>query len=83
MTLVRSAQAKDKYEEMAMKIRDYEVKKYEYWMAETERNLPLLIKKPLLIMITSKSQIQAELVCISRCLLSCNCYSILCKMQMQ
>lgn len=72
--LLHFAQAKDKYVEMAVKIKDYEEKKYEYWMAETERSLPLLMKKTLLVMITSKNQIQAELVCISRYLLTYNCY---------
>lgn len=49
------------YEEMAMKLRDYEMKKYASWKAVTERNLPLLIKRPLLVMTTSKSHIQVEL----------------------
>lgn len=49
---------------MAVKIKQYELQKYEYWMAETKHNLPLLLKKPLLVMITSENQIQADLVCI-------------------
>lgn len=65
VTLVHSVQAKAKYEKMALKIRDYKVKKYEHWTAETERNLPLLIKMPLLLIVTSKSPIQAESVRIS------------------
>lgn len=69
VTLVHSVQAKAKYEKMALKIRDYKVKKFEHWTAETERNLPLLIKMPLLLIVTSKSPIQAESVCISCILL--------------
>uniref|UniRef100_A0A4W6GCG3 Dynein axonemal heavy chain 10 n=1 Tax=Lates calcarifer TaxID=8187 RepID=A0A4W6GCG3_LATCA len=42
-------------------IRDYEVKKYEQWTAETECNLPLLMKKPLLVMIITENQTQEEL----------------------
>uniref|UniRef100_A0A3Q3JRK8 Dynein heavy chain tail domain-containing protein n=1 Tax=Monopterus albus TaxID=43700 RepID=A0A3Q3JRK8_MONAL len=38
-------------------MRDYEVKKYECWLDETERILPLLMKKPLLV--TSENQVQA------------------------
>ncbi|XP_044053526.1 dynein axonemal heavy chain 10 isoform X1 [Siniperca chuatsi] len=57
----QSKAAKDKYVEMAVQIRDYEVKKYMYWMAETERKLPLLMKKPLLASITSENLIQTEL----------------------
>lgn len=56
---------------MAVHIRDYEVNKYENWMAETERKLPLLMKKTLLATITSEIQIQAEPVCISHYLLTC------------
>ncbi|XP_062273833.1 dynein axonemal heavy chain 10 [Scomber scombrus] len=41
--------AKHKYTEMAVKIREYELKKYEFWLARTECNLPLLLKKNLLI----------------------------------
>lgn len=70
-----AAQAKDKYTEMALQIRDYEVKKYEHWVAEAEHNLPLLMKKTLLI--TSENQTQVEQVCVFCCLLAYN--SILCK----
>lgn len=69
---LHSAQAKDKYVEMAVQIKDYEEKKYAYWMAETERTLPLLLKKTLLVMITREDQIKAELVCISHYLLTYN-----------
>ncbi|XP_044232976.1 dynein axonemal heavy chain 10 isoform X2 [Thunnus albacares] len=54
--------AKQKYTEMAVKIRDYEAKKYEFWLAETERNLPLLLKKTLLETINCENQVHAELV---------------------
>lgn len=64
---------------MAMTIKDYEVEKYKHWMAETERNLPSLIKKHLLVMVTSNSQNHEEVVCISRCLLTCNSHSVLYK----
>ncbi|KAL7391500.1 hypothetical protein ABVT39_010104 [Epinephelus coioides] len=57
----QSKAAKDKYTEIAVKFRDYEVKKYEHWLAETECTLPLLMKKHLLVMITSENQNQAEL----------------------
>lgn len=63
--MLHSLQAKDKYKEVAMRIRDYEKKQYENWNAETEANLPLLLKKPLLVMSKNENQIQAELVCIS------------------
>ncbi|XP_030593055.1 dynein heavy chain 10, axonemal isoform X2 [Archocentrus centrarchus] len=55
------AQAKDKYVEMAERLKDYEVTKYESWIVETVRNLPLLIKKPILAMVTTKNPTQAEL----------------------
>lgn len=74
VTLVHSVQAKAKYEKMALKIREYKVKKYEHWTAETERNLPLLIKMPLLLIVTSKSPIQAEPVRISCSLRSVFCH---------
>ncbi|XP_054466216.1 dynein axonemal heavy chain 10 [Anoplopoma fimbria] len=48
--------AKDKYMEMSMKIKNYEVKKYETWLAETEWNLPLLMKNSLLLINTSENQ---------------------------
>lgn len=64
---------------MAMQIRDYEERKYAHWVAETEFNLPLLMKKPILVMITTENQIQAELVFISHYLLTYNCCSVFCK----
>lgn len=69
LTLVHSAQAKDKYEKTAVKFLDFEGKKYEQWMAATERNLPMLMNKPLLV-ITSESQSQGEPVRIFLCLLT-------------
>nr|XP_046243361.1 dynein axonemal heavy chain 10 [Scatophagus argus] len=57
----QSKAAKGKYTEIAVQIRNYELKKYDCWVAETERNLPLLMKKPLLVMIASESQIQTGL----------------------
>uniref|UniRef100_A0A4W6G9Y8 Dynein axonemal heavy chain 10 n=1 Tax=Lates calcarifer TaxID=8187 RepID=A0A4W6G9Y8_LATCA len=59
-SLLHSAQAKDKYVEMAMQIRDYEVKKYEQWTAETECNLPLLMKKPLLDVRPAEGSLQRD-----------------------
>lgn len=70
--LVAFAQARHMYEEMAMKLRDYEMKKYASWKAVTERNLPLLIKRPLLVMTTSISHIQVELHFISFCVHTSN-----------
>uniref|UniRef100_A0A7N8XJR9 Dynein axonemal heavy chain 10 n=1 Tax=Mastacembelus armatus TaxID=205130 RepID=A0A7N8XJR9_9TELE len=32
-----------------LRLKDYELKKYECWLGETECNLPLLMKKPLLV----------------------------------
>lgn len=49
---------------MAVNIREYEVKKYELWLAETECNLPLLLKKTLLLNINCENQVHAELVSI-------------------
>ena len=62
--MLHSAQAKHKYTEMAVKIREYEVKKYEIWLAETECNLPLLLKKNLLVSVNCEKQVHAELVSI-------------------
>uniref|UniRef100_A0A3Q1G9E8 Dynein axonemal heavy chain 10 n=1 Tax=Acanthochromis polyacanthus TaxID=80966 RepID=A0A3Q1G9E8_9TELE len=50
---------KEKYVEMAQHIKDYEVEKYECWLDETESNLPLVMKKTLLVMINSENQVQA------------------------
>lgn len=63
--MVHLPQVKGKYEEIAMKIKYYVERKHEDWMAETERNLPLMIKMPLLIMKDREGQINAELVCIT------------------
>ncbi|XP_071339029.1 dynein axonemal heavy chain 10 [Trachinotus anak] len=53
--------AKEKYVEMALKLKDYEISNYETWVTQTEHNLPLLMKKPLLVMITTQDRIQSEL----------------------
>lgn len=63
--MVHLPQVKGKYEEIAMKIKYYVERKHEDWMAETERNLPLMIKMPLLIMKDREGQLNAELVCIT------------------
>uniref|UniRef100_A0A3Q3MNV8 Dynein axonemal heavy chain 10 n=1 Tax=Mastacembelus armatus TaxID=205130 RepID=A0A3Q3MNV8_9TELE len=39
----------DKFTQTAVRLKDYELKKYECWLGETECNLPLLMKKPLLV----------------------------------
>lgn len=67
------AQAMDQYEGMALTLRDYEMKKYDQWKAETERSLPLLMKRPLLAMIKSESHAQLDLVCITHHLNTCWC----------
>lgn len=66
----------DKYEGMALKLRDYELKKYGQWRAETESRLPLLMKKPLLAVITSEGRSQHDLVCITHCL-NASCWFII------
>lgn len=68
-----------KYEEMALKLRDYQLKKYEQWKAETERRLPLLMKKPLLAIASCESHSQLDLVCITlfKCVLVFNAYMLL------
>ncbi|KAM9822995.1 dynein axonemal heavy chain 10-like [Syngnathus typhle] len=48
--------AKNKYLEMAKKVSEYGVKKYKAWMSETERNLPLLLRKPVLVIISKETQ---------------------------
>ncbi|XP_061907301.1 dynein axonemal heavy chain 10-like isoform X1 [Entelurus aequoreus] len=48
--------AKSKYVEMSKKIGDYGVKKYRSWIAETERNLPLLLRKPILVIVSKEHQ---------------------------
>lgn len=64
----------DKYEGMALKLRDYELKKYGQWKAETESRLPVLMKRPLLAVISSQGHPQPGLVCITHCLNACWCY---------
>lgn len=66
-------QAMEKYEGMALTLRDYELKKYDQWKAETKRSLPLLMKRPLLTMITSENLAKLDLVCITHCLNACWC----------
>ncbi|XP_061623123.1 dynein axonemal heavy chain 10-like [Phyllopteryx taeniolatus] len=51
--------AKKKYLEMAKKMSDYTVKMYKSWVCDTERNLPLLLKTPIIV---NKSEVQRELV---------------------
>lgn len=59
----------DKYEEMALKLIDYELKKFDHWKVETEQCLPLLMKRPLLALLTSeKTHLQVHLVCITQSL---------------
>ncbi|KAM3867513.1 dynein axonemal heavy chain 10 [Diretmus argenteus] len=58
--------AKAKYTEVGKQMRDYEVKKYECWREETEQNLPLLMKRSVLALVTSsevvkENQGQAEM----------------------
>ncbi|XP_069379878.1 dynein axonemal heavy chain 10 isoform X1 [Paralichthys olivaceus] len=57
----QSKVAKDKYVQVAIQFRDYELKKHEHWLVETEHKLPLLMKKSLLVMITTQNQIPAKL----------------------
>ncbi|KAM6964967.1 dynein axonemal heavy chain 10 [Aplochiton taeniatus] len=45
--------AKAKYLEVGMRMKDYEVKKYECWKEETEHTLPLLMKRTLLAVVNS------------------------------
>ncbi|XP_019715984.1 dynein heavy chain 10, axonemal-like [Hippocampus comes] len=54
--------AKNKYLEMARKMNEYAVKKYRSWVSDTERNLPLLLKTPILAISVNESHIQSELV---------------------
>ncbi|XP_019718448.1 dynein heavy chain 10, axonemal-like [Hippocampus comes] len=48
--------AKSKYLEMAKKISEYGVKKYKSWISDTERNLPILLRKPVLVIISKETQ---------------------------
>ncbi|XP_036382121.1 dynein heavy chain 10, axonemal [Megalops cyprinoides] len=50
--------AKARYLEVAMSMKDYEVKKFEKWRDETEDRLPLLMKRNLLVM-TNNTKITA------------------------
>lgn len=60
--MVHLPQVKGKYEEIAMKIKYYVERKHKDWMAETECNLPLMIKLPLLLMKDLEEQINTESV---------------------
>nr|XP_057927446.1 dynein axonemal heavy chain 10-like isoform X3 [Doryrhamphus excisus] len=48
--------AKNKYLEMSKKISDYGVKKYKSWIVDTERNLPLLLRKSVMVIISKEHQ---------------------------
>ncbi|XP_029909103.1 dynein heavy chain 10, axonemal [Myripristis murdjan] len=52
---------KEKYVEVGMQMRDYEVKKHEHWQEEVEKTLPSLMNRNLLIMTTSRHQGEAEM----------------------
>ncbi|XP_057687718.1 dynein axonemal heavy chain 10-like isoform X2 [Corythoichthys intestinalis] len=54
--------AKNKYLELAKKMSDYAMKKYKSWIADTECNLPVLLKTPVLDIIVNESQFQGELI---------------------
>ncbi|CAL8247788.1 unnamed protein product [Merluccius merluccius] len=43
-------EAKAKYLEVGMRMRDYELQKYEHWREETEKILPLLMKRNILVL---------------------------------
>ena len=53
-------QVKAKYLEVGMRMRDYEVKKYERWRDETEQSLPLLMKRTLLTVINGAGGISVD-----------------------
>ncbi|KAM4590913.1 dynein axonemal heavy chain 10 isoform 1-T1 [Odontesthes bonariensis] len=46
--------AKDKYLKIAVQIKEYQLQNYKCWLEKTERNLPLLMKKTLLITIENQ-----------------------------
>nr|XP_057927697.1 dynein axonemal heavy chain 10-like isoform X1 [Doryrhamphus excisus] len=50
--------AKNKYLEMAKEMSNYGVRKYKSWISDTERNLPLLLRKPILVIISKENQTQ-------------------------
>uniref|UniRef100_UPI0037E7F8F2 dynein axonemal heavy chain 10 n=1 Tax=Semicossyphus pulcher TaxID=241346 RepID=UPI0037E7F8F2 len=51
---------KEKYVEMAMKTLNYEGKKYKDWLRQAETNLPLLMKRTVLVMNPGEKQIKAQ-----------------------
>ncbi|KAF7665535.1 hypothetical protein LDENG_00140280 [Lucifuga dentata] len=55
-------EVKAKYMEVATRMRNYEIGRYESWRNRTEQELPLLMKRPLLVMTTSEKQGQPEMV---------------------
>ncbi|XP_063051673.1 dynein axonemal heavy chain 10 [Engraulis encrasicolus] len=56
---------KAKYLEVGMRMRDYEVKKYESWREETELTLPLLMKRTLLTVVSSGNATAVDSDCVS------------------
>uniref|UniRef100_A0A8C9TU55 Dynein axonemal heavy chain 10 n=1 Tax=Scleropages formosus TaxID=113540 RepID=A0A8C9TU55_SCLFO len=52
--------AKAKYLEVGRSMKDYEVKKYERWREETEQNLPLQMKRNLLVVRNSAGAVIAD-----------------------
>ena len=63
-----SVKAKAKYLEVGMRMRDYELQKYEHWREETEKILPLLMKRNILVVSANSadvggSQVKCEMVC--------------------
>ncbi|XP_056602848.1 dynein axonemal heavy chain 10 isoform X1 [Triplophysa dalaica] len=51
---------KAKYTEVASRMRDYEMQRYLHWKAETDRSLPLLLKKTVLLMVNSGGVVCAD-----------------------
>lgn len=49
-----------KYAEVASRMRDYETQHYFHWKAETEKALPLLLKKSVLLMVNSAGVVCAD-----------------------
>ncbi|XP_077456872.1 dynein axonemal heavy chain 10-like [Stigmatopora argus] len=54
--------AKNKYLDLAKKMSDHTMKKYKFWISDTECNLPTLLKTPILAVVLNESQSQGELV---------------------
>ncbi|KAI7812536.1 putative dynein heavy chain 10 [Triplophysa rosa] len=51
---------KAKYAEVASRMRDYEMQRYLHWKAETEKALPVLLKKTVLLMVNSDGVVCAD-----------------------